>query len=86
MFICGNDEGAKKTVTDILNSFGQRRRHGKAEAAELLNRFACYGVSRFLIINGHMPSALKTKMNFEGFKKSLGAVLHRIYPRVSQSL
>lgn len=34
MFICGNDEHAKKTVTGILNSFGwETEDMGKAEAA-----------------------------------------------------
>lgn len=34
MFICGNDDDAKKTVTDILNSFGwETEDMGKAEAA-----------------------------------------------------
>jgi predicted dinucleotide-binding enzyme len=37
MFICGNDEGAKKTVTDILNSFGHETEDmGKAEAARAI--------------------------------------------------
>ena len=34
MFICGNDDGAKKTVTDILTVFGHETEDmGKAEAA-----------------------------------------------------
>ncbi|MGG9961729.1 NADPH-dependent F420 reductase [Ferruginibacter sp. SUN106] len=34
MFICGNDDAAKKTVTDILTSFGwETEDMGKAEAA-----------------------------------------------------
>ena len=34
MFICGNDEGAKKTVTDILTAFGwETEDMGKANAA-----------------------------------------------------
>ncbi len=34
MFICGNDEGARKTVTDILTAFGWETEDlGKAEAA-----------------------------------------------------
>jgi 8-hydroxy-5-deazaflavin:NADPH oxidoreductase len=34
MFICGNDDGAKKTVTDILTVFGYETEDmGKAEAA-----------------------------------------------------
>jgi 8-hydroxy-5-deazaflavin:NADPH oxidoreductase len=37
MFICGNDEGAKKTVTDILDSFGHETEDmGKAEAARAI--------------------------------------------------
>ena len=37
MFICGNDEGAKKTVTDILTSFGwETADMGKAEAARAI--------------------------------------------------
>ncbi|HEX4851525.1 MAG TPA: NAD(P)-binding domain-containing protein [Puia sp.] len=37
MFICGNDEGAKKTVTDILNSFGwETEDMGKVEAARAI--------------------------------------------------
>lgn len=37
MFICGNDEGAKKTVTDILTSFGwDTEDMGKAEAARAI--------------------------------------------------
>lgn len=37
MFICGNDEGAKKTVKDILTSFGwETEDMGKAEAARAI--------------------------------------------------
>jgi 8-hydroxy-5-deazaflavin:NADPH oxidoreductase len=37
MFICGNDEGAKKTVTAILDSFGHETEDmGKAEAARAI--------------------------------------------------
>ena len=37
MFICGNDSGAKKTVTDILQSFGwEAEDMGKAEAARAI--------------------------------------------------
>ena len=37
MFICGNDESAKETVTDILNSFGHETEDmGKAEAARAI--------------------------------------------------
>ena len=37
MFICGNDEGARKTVTDILTSFGwETEDMGKAEAARAI--------------------------------------------------
>jgi len=37
MFICGNDDGAKKIVTDILNSFGHETEDmGKAEAARAI--------------------------------------------------
>jgi predicted dinucleotide-binding enzyme len=37
MFICGNDDGAKKTVTDILISFGHEVEDmGKAEAARAI--------------------------------------------------
>ncbi len=37
MFICGNDEGAKKTVTEILTSFGwETEDMGKAEAARVI--------------------------------------------------
>ena len=37
MFICGNDEDAKKTVTEILNSFGwETEDMGKAEAARAI--------------------------------------------------
>ena len=37
MFICGNDESAKKTVIDILNSFGHETEDmGKAEAARAI--------------------------------------------------
>ena len=37
MFICGNDEGAKKTVTEILTSFGwETEDMGKAEAARAI--------------------------------------------------
>lgn len=37
MFICGNDEGAKKTVTGILSSFGYETEDmGKAEAARAI--------------------------------------------------
>jgi predicted dinucleotide-binding enzyme len=37
MFICGNDEGAKKSVTDILTSFGwETEDMGKAEAARAI--------------------------------------------------
>jgi len=37
MFICGNDEAAKKTVTDILTSFGwETEDMGKAEAARAI--------------------------------------------------
>lgn len=37
MFICGNDDGAKKTVTDILTSFGwETEDMGKAEAARAI--------------------------------------------------
>jgi predicted dinucleotide-binding enzyme len=37
MFICGNDEGAKKTVTDILDAFGHETEDmGKAEAARAI--------------------------------------------------
>lgn len=37
MFIAGNDEGAKKTVTDILTSFGwETEDMGKAEAARAI--------------------------------------------------
>ena len=37
MFICGNDEEAKKTVTDILTSFGfETEDMGKAEAARAI--------------------------------------------------
>ncbi len=37
MFICGNDEGAKKTVTGILNDFGwETEDMGKAEGARAI--------------------------------------------------
>jgi 8-hydroxy-5-deazaflavin:NADPH oxidoreductase len=37
MFICGNDEAARKTVTDILTSFGwETEDMGKAEAARAI--------------------------------------------------
>jgi predicted dinucleotide-binding enzyme len=37
MFICGNDEAAKKTVTKILDSFGwETEDMGKAEAARVI--------------------------------------------------
>jgi predicted dinucleotide-binding enzyme len=37
MFICGNDEGAKKTVTEILDAFGHETEDmGKAEAARAI--------------------------------------------------
>jgi predicted dinucleotide-binding enzyme len=37
MFICGNDEGAKKTVTDILTAFGWETEDlGKVEAARAI--------------------------------------------------
>ena len=37
MFICGNDDGAKKTVTDILTAFGHDTEDmGKAEAARAI--------------------------------------------------
>ena len=37
MFICGNDEGAKKTVTQILDAFGHETEDmGKAEAARAI--------------------------------------------------
>ena len=37
MFICGNDDGAKKIVTDILSSFGHETEDmGKAEAARAI--------------------------------------------------
>lgn len=37
MFICGNDDGAKRTVTDILTSFGwETEDMGKAEAARAI--------------------------------------------------
>jgi len=37
MFICGNDDEAKKTVTDILTSFGwETEDMGKAEAARVI--------------------------------------------------
>jgi predicted dinucleotide-binding enzyme len=37
MFICGNDDGAKKTVTEILTSFGwETEDMGKAEAARVI--------------------------------------------------
>jgi hypothetical protein len=37
MFICGNDEGAKKTVTSILTAFGHETEDmGKAEAARAI--------------------------------------------------
>jgi len=37
MFICGNDDGAKKIVTDILTSFGHETEDmGKAEAARAI--------------------------------------------------
>jgi predicted dinucleotide-binding enzyme len=37
MFICGNDDGAKKTVTDILTAFGfETEDMGKAEAARAI--------------------------------------------------
>lgn len=37
MFICGNDEGAKKTVTDILTAFGwETEDMGRVEAARAI--------------------------------------------------
>jgi predicted dinucleotide-binding enzyme len=37
MFICGNDDGAKKTVTDILTAFGHETEDmGKLEAARAI--------------------------------------------------
>jgi predicted dinucleotide-binding enzyme len=37
MFICGNDDGAKKTVTDILTTFGfETEDMGKVEAARAI--------------------------------------------------
>jgi predicted dinucleotide-binding enzyme len=37
MFICGNDDGAKKTVTDILTTFGHETEDmGKMEAARAI--------------------------------------------------
>ena len=41
MFICGNDDGAKKTVTDILTSFGwETDDMGKVEAARAIEPLA----------------------------------------------
>jgi predicted dinucleotide-binding enzyme len=41
MFICGNDEGAKKTVTDILTHFGwEAEDMGKAESARAIEPLA----------------------------------------------
>jgi 8-hydroxy-5-deazaflavin:NADPH oxidoreductase len=41
MFICGNDDAAKKTVTDILTSFGwETEDFGKAEAARAIEPIA----------------------------------------------
>ena len=41
MFICGNDDGAKKTVTDILTSFGwETEDMGKIEAARAIEPIA----------------------------------------------
>ena len=41
MFICGNDDGAKKTVTDILTSFGwETEDMGKVEAARAIEPLA----------------------------------------------
>ena len=40
MFICGNDDGAKKTVTDILTAFGwETEDMGKVEAARAIEPF-----------------------------------------------
>jgi 8-hydroxy-5-deazaflavin:NADPH oxidoreductase len=41
MFICGNDDGAKKTVTDILTTFGfETEDMGKVEAARAIEPLA----------------------------------------------
>jgi predicted dinucleotide-binding enzyme len=41
MFICGNDEDAKKTVTTILTSFGwETEDMGKIEAARVIEPLA----------------------------------------------
>lgn len=41
MFICGNDDGAKKTVTDILTAFGwETEDMGKVEAARAIEPLA----------------------------------------------
>jgi 8-hydroxy-5-deazaflavin:NADPH oxidoreductase len=41
MFICGNDEGAKKIVTDILTSFGHETEDmGKVESARVIEPLA----------------------------------------------
>lgn len=44
MFICGNDSGAKHTVTDILNSFGwETADMGTVEAARAIEPLAMLG-------------------------------------------
>jgi predicted dinucleotide-binding enzyme len=49
MFICGNDDPAKKTVIDILTSFGwETEDMGKVEAARAIDLYVFFGVSQVL--------------------------------------
>ena len=59
MFICGNNEAAKKTVAGILDQFGwETADMGQAEAARAIEPFACYGASPALrAISGPMHSS-----------------------------
>lgn len=59
MFICGNDEAAKKTVTSILNDFGwETEDMGKAEAARAIEPLCIlWCIPGF--INNHWMHAFK---------------------------
>ena len=47
MFICGNDDGAKKTTTKILDEFGWETADvGKVESARAIEPLACFGAFR----------------------------------------
>ena len=74
MFICGNDENAKKTVAQILDQFGwDTEDMGAIEAARPLRRSACCGA----FPASERTTGRRTRSSFCGDSWSLAGVPNR---------